>query len=78
MRSIKSLQHLRRVYSKMKRSSLWLRKPFSPLGCMEGGIDEVTVVEQKLSTPPGSMLVEGKKEAVVNQRPSALPGSILG
>ncbi|PHT90232.1 hypothetical protein T459_05345 [Capsicum annuum] len=49
------------------------QKPSSPPGCMEGGIDK-----KKLSTPPGSMLVEGKKEAVVNQKPSAPPRSTLG
>ncbi|PHT30570.1 hypothetical protein CQW23_29875 [Capsicum baccatum] len=44
---------------------------------MLGEGENVTVVEQKLSTPPGSMLVERKKEVVVNKNPSAPLGIML-
>ncbi|PHU26338.1 hypothetical protein BC332_04670 [Capsicum chinense] len=57
-----------------KEVTIFEQKPSSSPGCMERGIDEVTMVEQKSSFS----LVKGKKEAVVNQKPSAPPGSMLG
>ncbi|PHT30561.1 hypothetical protein CQW23_29866 [Capsicum baccatum] len=79
MRSIKSLNHLRRVYSKIKRRSLWLSKNLLLLqvAWMEGSMREYAGREkergrgqQKPSAPPGSKLGQGKKLNVVDRRPS--------
>ncbi|PHT56160.1 hypothetical protein CQW23_04646 [Capsicum baccatum] len=53
------------------------QKPSSPPGCIEGGIDEVTIVEQKSSASLVSMLREGENMTVVEQKLSTPLGSML-
>ncbi|PHT28519.1 hypothetical protein CQW23_31901 [Capsicum baccatum] len=53
------------------------QKPYSPPGCMEGGIDEMTMVEQKSSASVVSMLGEGENVTVVEQKLSTPPGSMM-
>ncbi|KAF3614964.1 hypothetical protein FXO38_35381 [Capsicum annuum] len=53
------------------------QNPSSPPSCLEGGIDEVTVVKQKSSASLVSMLGEGENVTVVEQKLSTPPGSML-
>ncbi|PHT55930.1 hypothetical protein CQW23_04416 [Capsicum baccatum] len=50
----------------------------SPARTLVREANKGTLVKQKLSTPPGSVLGEKKKVTGVEQKPSTSPGSMLG